>query len=304
MVALLAGSSIGHRIKFQRRPKSPPIGGLQQGANYEFVASEDEIEVDERLLEALKAAEGSDDDDHHDERDSRKGHHKSKIARRSMSPGNSYRKRRRQDYEDYGSRGVGDGAAVSRSRERTDERHRDCRGDTRQTKNHDRSPEDYHHSSSYKKHYSEGDRYHASEGRCHRVTDYDDRNRHSEHSPGEGGMGRHERSSRVHRTDHERNGGSRRGGHMHEEYARDGVKYRSGSPSGRERHRSRHREGKSKSSKSSAREKERSGKEKRHKRRDRETKDDATLEDALRFIVDQGLSAEDVLNELRSRKNK
>jgi hypothetical protein len=49
-----AGSDIGHRIRFQRRPVSPPIGGAAAGG-YDFVL-EESPELDEGLVQALQAA--------------------------------------------------------------------------------------------------------------------------------------------------------------------------------------------------------------------------------------------------------
>lgn len=273
-LVVLAGSSIGHRIKFQRRPQSPPIGGLPQGTSYDFV-TEEEPEMDERLLQALQAAADA----------------------AGTSPGAvasaSGRQRKRHREEERGRRDRDVDATDAREREK----HRD--GDERDARRYDRSSAGGREQQNSPDVLDRNHEHQEDRQRYSRRDDVDD-DRWSMQSQerDETVQREHKHSSQRPRTDHERRGGSQRDRRDDSRSQARPDKHKSASDSDGEQE----REVKDRRGKHRGREKERSHKAKKSKKRSKEKKDDATFEDAVRYIAEQGLSAEDVLNELRGRK--
>lgn len=269
---VFAGTAIGHRIRFQRRPQSPPIGGLPQGATYDFV-TEDEPEVDERLLQALQGAAGATGID-----DSRAG----------TSAGS---KRHREEEQVLGSDMNAPNGGEPHKRRYGDET-ADRRFDGARY-----SPGSHERRGAVRAH-EEGRHRHSGRDRF-------DRDGYGSRGPRQADRHATERREHEHgarRTDHERNGSSHRDrrDERRDRVIPDTYQCASAHDGGQDRG------GKDRSGTARARETERSHKDKKSKKRRRDKKDqigdNATLEDAVRFIVDQGLSAEDVLSELRGRK--
>jgi hypothetical protein len=274
-----AGSAIGYRINFQRRPQSPPIGGLPQGTSYDFV-TEDEPEVDERVLQALRAAAGD--------------RLTSNAAGTSASSSHGKRRRkeeRRRDGDEY--------SPDSRDQLRywnTGSEVREDRGDGsrfrsfRQAERHRADVEecDRHHRDQY---------IHSREREREREYEVDrKRGRYSLRDEDE--SVRCEQRDMRDRTDHDRRVGSHRAvWEDSRSQGRDEMHRRECVSDGEQDSDTQARKKKEKGGG-----RERSHKDKKSKKRGRERKEEATLEDAVRFIVEQGLSAEEVLNELRSKK--
>lgn len=269
---MLAGTAIGHRLKVKRRPQSPPIGGLQHGTAYEFV-TEDEPEVDERLLQALQAAAGE-------------AGTSSEAAHETHAGNSRHRKRQREE-----EHGMGSEYHQPDDRERVRHRDEESRGDGVYGASKVRRRE---------KQYSPGCRAndeHQLSRHTHSLNeeyeyDGDRQGRRREQSPDR--WGATVQYDRGNSTGHDRKIG--------EPGRRDEIRHRGhseercgGSGSDRERW---DREGSYRREKG----KGKSHKEKKSKKRSKEKNDDATLEDAVRFIVEQGLSAEEVLREVRGRR--
>ena len=187
------------------------------------------------------------------------------------------------------------------SGQRHKRRHRDERGDRRQYGAKSSRYENGDGPDMHERHAMAREHHGGRHRRSDRDSFYGDRSRVPSQGDRHAAEGRsHQRSSQ--RSDHERQESPQRD-RRDERRSREGLDtYHAVSGVDGERDRG----GRGGSGVERSGGKERSHKDKKSKKRKREKKgqvgDDTTLEDAVRFIVDQGLSAEEVLNELRGRK--